>query len=287
MERALRVYFSSQLSVQDAENPVQFRAQMLLLHDDSETKDKRVDRGNDGRCVTVHQVLVGVSDAAYVTQLAVILDVWNETGTNPLLPVVGATEAAEASTPTIEGVTREFTSRERVSKVSIDILHALITVIKRGVEEASLVATTLFVDEIGGSRGLLTLLGFQQTAGSRNVAPLTLGQCLAAFTQRHTPSEPLTVGARAFSKHCARSLNGWWGQLKGNDAAKNACAVSKVRELLATATWKNVHSLPHAHATMEIRNALGYGARWDAETQAFRGLLEPPMVNGHEIKWRH
>ncbi|CAI5725306.1 unnamed protein product [Peronospora destructor] len=205
-----------------------------------------------------------MSDAAYVTQLAVILDVWNETGTNPLLLVNIAAEAAEASTQTIEGVSPVFTSRKRVIEVSIDIIHALTTVIKSGREEDILVATTSFVDEIGGSRGLLTLLGFQQSAGSRNLASLTIRQCLAAFTQRHTPSEPLTVGARAFSKHCARSSNG-----------------------CETATWKNIHSLPHAHATMEIRNALGYGARWDAETQMFRGFLEPPMINGHEIRWRH
>ncbi|CAH0475342.1 unnamed protein product [Peronospora belbahrii] len=94
------------------------------------------------------------------------------------------------------------------------------------------------VDEIGGSRGILTLLGFQQTIGSRNLAPLTLRQCLAAFKKCHTPGEQLTVGARAFSKHCARSSNGWWGELRGNDTAKNACAESKVRELLANATWK-------------------------------------------------
>jgi hypothetical protein len=143
------------------------------------------------------------------------------------------------------------------------------------------------VDELGGARGVLTLLGFQQTVGSRNMAPLTLRQCLDAFAQRHTAAEPLTVGARAFSKHCARSSSGWWGELKGNDAAKNARAESKVGELLAAATWKNVHNLPHAHATMEVRNALGYGARWDAEALAFRGFLEPPMANGHETKWRH
>ncbi|CAH0520807.1 unnamed protein product [Peronospora belbahrii] len=114
------------------------------------------------------------------------------------------------------------------------------------------------VDEIGGSRGILTLLGFQQTIGSRNLAPLTLRQCLAAFKKRHTPGEQLTVGASFQQTLCT-----------------NECDV------------EDIHILSHAHATMEIRNALGYGARWDAETKAFRGFLEPPMTNGHKIKWKH
>ncbi|RQM16598.1 hypothetical protein DD237_001284 [Peronospora effusa] len=113
-----------------------------------------------------------------------------------ILPAVTAAEAAEVPTQTIEGMTPE------VIEVSIDITHALITVIKSDLEEDILVATTSFVDEIG-------------------VEISTLRQCLAAFTQRHTATEPLTVSARAFSKHYAQSSNGWWGELKGNVLPKN------------------------------------------------------------------
>ncbi|CAH0475341.1 unnamed protein product [Peronospora belbahrii] len=94
IERALRMYFSSKLSVQDAEDPVQFRTQML--HHDDENGNERADEGDDGRSLTVHQVFVGMLDAMYVTQLAVILKVWNETSVNPLLALATTTEAAES-----------------------------------------------------------------------------------------------------------------------------------------------------------------------------------------------
>ncbi|KAE9048029.1 hypothetical protein PR003_g792 [Phytophthora rubi] len=274
IKRALHIFFSHESSVLDAEDPAQFRAQ-ILRHDDD---------GGDLPELTIDNVLVGVSKASYVYQLAVIITVWHGTGTNPLLQSSETTDAAL----TIEGVTPEFSSRSRVLALSIDFIRTFVAAVTNSEDEEDVrAATASLVDQLGGARGILTLLGFQQTVGSRNLAPLTLRQCLDAFGQRHTPTEPLTVGARAFSKHCARSASGWWEEMKGNDAAKNARAERKVRELLTAATWKNVHSLPHAHATLETRNALGYGARWDAETGAFRGFLEPPMVNGHEIKWRH
>ncbi|KAL4144285.1 hypothetical protein PRNP1_013422 [Phytophthora ramorum] len=284
IEQALRLYFSSELSVQDAEDSALFRAQML--RDDNKDTDSGVKEEGDKRTglAPVHRVLVGVSGAPYVAQLAVILYAWHETGVNPLQSI---TPDSEASAMAIEGVTPEFTSRQAVLAISVDAIRTFVAGVQRDEEENVLKATASLVGEIGGARGVLTLLGFQQTVGSRSLAPLTLHQCLAAFTQRFTPGEPLSVGARAFSKHCARSSSGWWGELKGNDAAKNERAERKVRDVLASATWKNIHSLPHAQATMEVRNALGYGARWDAETRTFRGFLEPPMVNGHETKWRH
>ncbi|KAF1775091.1 hypothetical protein GQ600_6975 [Phytophthora cactorum] len=255
IEQALRTYFSGEASVQDAEDPVQFRAQMLL-HDSDESAGSEHDDGQVATSVTADKVLAGVSGESYTAQLAVILHAWHSTGTNPLRLLSTATDEAS-----IEGVTPEFSSRLRVLELSIDVIHSFIDAVEGDADEEVLAATTTLVDGLGGARGLLTLLGFQQTVGSRTLAPLTLRQCLAAFAQRHTPGEQLTVGARAFSKHCARSSSGWWGELKGSDAAKNLRAETKVRELLATATWKNIHSLPHTHATMEIRNVLGYGAR--------------------------
>lgn len=147
---------------------------------------------------------------------------------------------------------------------------------------------TAFVERLGGARGILTLLGFRETVGSCTVCPLTREQCVAAFSQRHKKVS-LTVGARAFSKHCERSADGWWGQLRGNDEAKNRVALLKLEEILDGGVWKNVHSLPHSEITMEIRNALGFGARWTVGDGggAFRGFLEPQMENGHETRWRH
>ncbi|TDH67096.1 hypothetical protein CCR75_008245 [Bremia lactucae] len=275
IKQALRSYFCSEVSVQDAEDPALFRAQMLL-NDHSPDDDLVASTSN------VINVLVGVSAASYVAQLAVIVYAWHLTGTNPLrfVPI----ETLETS---IDTVTAEFTSQQRIFDVSFTAISSFVAAADGGDDRDTLMATTMLVNDIGGARGLLTLLGFRQTVGSRTVAPLTFHQCLAAFAERHTVREPLTVGARAFSKHCTRSLSGWWGEYKGNDAAKNIQAETKVRDLLATATWKNIHSLPHAHATMEIRNLMGYGARWDTEIFKFRGFLEPPMLNGHAIKWRH
>jgi hypothetical protein len=116
---------------------------------------------------------------------------------------------------------------------------------------------------------------------------LTKKQCIDAFLKLHTTKQKLTVGARAFSKHCQRSQNGWWGSNRGNDEAKNERALFKLYTILDHAVWKNIHSLPHALTTMEIRNELGYGVRWYIEDQSFRGFLEPQMENGHEVKWRH
>lgn len=143
-----------------------------------------------------------------------------------------------------------------------------------------------FITRIGGARGILTLLGFRETVGSRNVCPLTRAQCIDAFTQQHGRST-LTVGARAFTKHCVRSTESWWGAFRGNDAAKNRVALSKLEQILDAAVWKNIHSLPHAQVTMEVRNALGYGARWTIDDCAFRGFLEPQMPDGHASRWRH
>lgn len=145
---------------------------------------------------------------------------------------------------------------------------------------------TAFIDKIGGARGILSLLGFRETVGSRTACPLTRTQCVDAFNQRHK-SVGLTVGARAFSKHCVRSADGWWGHVRGNDDAKNRVALQKLEEILDDAVWKNVHSIPHAHVTMEVRNARGFGARWTVGDGAFRGFLEPAMAGGHETRWRH
>lgn len=32
---------------------------------------------------------------------------------------------------------------------------------------------------------------------------------------------------------------------------------------------------------------VGYGARWTADGSSFRGFLEPQMVDGHSVGWKH
>ena len=31
----------------------------------------------------------------------------------------------------------------------------------------------------------------------------------------------------------------------------------------------------------------GYGVRWSSDGKQFRGFLEPQMVDGHEVGWKH
>jgi hypothetical protein len=53
-----------------------------------------------------------------------------------------------------------------------------------------------------------------------------------------------------------------------------------------SSTWINIHGLPHNIAIVELRITEGYGIRWET-TGAFRGFLEPQMLNGHEKGWKH
>lgn len=36
-----------------------------------------------------------------------------------------------------------------------------------------------------------------------------------------------------------------------------------------------------------MRTLEGYGVRWQLEGYEFRGFLEPQMVDGHAVGWRH
>ncbi len=88
---------------------------------------------------------------------------------------------------------------------------------------------------------------------------------------------------------------------------KNDTADKKLQQLLNDVCWVNIHYLPHSLLVFEIRNRLGYGARWTADgtvrmtclcllcglsadmslPQEFRGFLEPQMADGHAAGWRH
>lgn len=104
----------------------------------------------------------------------------------------------------------------------------------------------------------------------------------------HPGSSKLTVGARALAKHSHRDLRGsFWLPLGGTEAAKNLTARQCLQRIVDTAVWLNTHCMPGGVPTFEVRTREGYGARWAADGSQFWGLLEPPMENGHEAKWRH
>lgn len=141
-----------------------------------------------------------------------------------------------------------------------------------------------------GKRGLLDLLGMRKTVGSADVWPPPRRILEETFSQKHSPetSSLLTVGARALAKHCHRDhSSSWWGASSGTEIEKNQYAFKKVSEILNGATWINIHQLPHDVMIVEARQEMGYGARWTADGQQFRGFLEPQMINGHEVGWKH
>lgn len=136
-------------------------------------------------------------------------------------------------------------------------------------------------------RGTLTLLGIRKTEGSIDEMPPCISDLLLIFNEKSGPRGSLSEGARALSKHYHRGSDRFWGDCKGNDAKKNTFADEKVREIMRGAVWLNLHLLPHNVTIFEIRNNLGYGARWGADGAQFRGFLEPQMEDGHEKGWKH
>ncbi|CAG8586788.1 16297_t:CDS:2 [Cetraspora pellucida] len=175
-------------------------------------------------------------------------------------------------------------------------------------------------------RDLNTFLGLRTTLGSAIQLPPSLPECLAAFTQRYVKkntklvrasiSNILTVGAKAFSKHCHRDTSGsFWGVCSGTEERKNEQANKVLAKILTNAAWINLHSLPHNTRVFEVRNLDGYGARWeirepqcqqlqsqlqtdsssttnsfnssDGTNIMFRGFLEPQMKDGHDKGWIH
>ena len=72
-------------------------------------------------------------------------------------------------------------------------------------------------------RGLLTMLGFRKTPGSQDIPWPSIFELKETFNRPHTvlteeqkqarknPPSKLTVGARALTKHCHRSSEGFWG----------------------------------------------------------------------------
>lgn len=154
------------------------------------------------------------------------------------------------------------------------------------------------------------LHGLAYTVGSAlGCTPPSYVDCLSSFSKPN--STGLTTGARAWTKHAHRSgspnevdSGSWWGSPRGPVAILNTRALALFDKVISSATWKNLHWLPHEVLVYEIRVPEGYGMRWScslsglaSETNsyddaslrpwAFRGFVEPMMVDGHEVGWRH
>ncbi len=136
-----------------------------------------------------------------------------------------------------------------------------------------------------GVPGILRMLNVRRTAGSaEGMFPPSHGTLLRAFNARHSKGGEeveLTVGGRAWSKHCGRDVtNGWWGAATGGAVVVNAHAEEIILRILDHATWTNLHILAHDVIVFEVRVTEGYGARWSADGSQFRGFLEPHAVYG-------
>lgn len=157
--------------------------------------------------------------------------------------------------------------------------------------------------------------GLAHTTGSAlGSTPPSLDTCLAAYLVPN--SAGLTAGSRAWSKHSHRSQpppsddsetdkrkrsSGWWGTASGPVSVINERSLALFWKVMDNATWRNLHWLPHQILVYEVRVAEGYGMRWSQDQSdhegdvgieeippwIFRGFLEPTMINGHELKWRH
>lgn len=55
---------------------------------------------------------------------------------------------------------------------------------------------------------------------------------------------------------------GWWGLCKGPVSTVNAMAFDRYERIMSTATWRNLHWLPHRVLVYEVRVEEGYGMRW-------------------------
>ncbi|GAB5364956.1 hypothetical protein AAMO2058_001014900 [Amorphochlora amoebiformis] len=139
--------------------------------------------------------------------------------------------------------------------------------------------------------GALSLLGIERTVGSMPSIPPPLPLLVQNFKRLHTINSKksgsiLTTGARAWTKHAHRCSKGFWGVIKGSEAQKNAKAFDALKRVLTDAIWLNIHKTCEG-TFLEIRNSLGYGVRWTADSVSFRGFLEPHVEGGHDVKWRH
>jgi hypothetical protein len=136
----------------------------------------------------------------------------------------------------------------------------------------------------------LMLQGMRYTVGTVIQSPPPWEILVGAFEKPWHPKDPLTIGARALSKHIHRSKSGWYGvaesEYTGTTAQKNLVARKVLDKLIENSIWFNVHSLPHAVIVFEIRVLEGFGCRWAVEGE-FRGFLEPMMKDGHQNRWRH
>lgn len=147
-----------------------------------------------------------------------VLHVWNKTGFFPIaiVPMQGFTDMTAEILDSLNQLT--------------PLVIALFTQLKQcSVPQLIENSVRSVLIELG-PRGILTMLGFRKTAGSQDIAWPDIKSLKDSFNAPHTvwtpeelarhknPPSKLTVGARALTKHCHRSSEGFWGMFRGSEA---------------------------------------------------------------------
>lgn len=155
--------------------------------------------------------------------------------------------------------------------------------------------------------GIRELLGLRTTVGTEiKCFPPDITDLIDAanqpITNKPNAKPPiLTVAGRARAKHSHRGeVDQFFGLSRGNNIEKNEAAIAIIKDMIRDAAWINIHVFGTIEAPiMEVRNKMGYGARWSADWNinsggwskpsdvVFRGFLEPQMDEGFEKGWRH
>lgn len=176
----------------------------------------------------------GYPECDFLRQINIVLHVWNKEGYYPVnfVQMQGFTDDTESSVQHLNSITHlvfqlfETLAGQGQNEQAADE-QLLLTLVKDLLLNLS-------------PRGLLTMLGFRKTAGSQDICWPAMFELKDSFNRPHTvlteeqkqtrknPASKLTVGARALTKHCNRSSEGFWGQFRGTEDQKNIDANAKL-----------------------------------------------------------
>lgn len=232
----------------------------------------------EGTCSSVRKGIVGYPSHPLYKQIAAMLQSWMENSYCPILDLPKYDLLDEQA---------YVESRATVLATITPLLDGLKTLHSMWVEEEIIHRLRQILLDLG-KRGILDLLGIRKTVGTKDLWPPSRAKLMESFSEQHSPKAELSVGARALAKHHHRDQSdAWWGNCTGTEKQKNENALNIVNNILDNATWINIHWLPQDVFVIEARVNEGYGARWTADGKQFRGFLEPQMLDGHEVGWRH
>ncbi|ELU15712.1 hypothetical protein CAPTEDRAFT_201130 [Capitella teleta] len=229
----------------------------LLSKEDVSTLQSQIDSEpheiKDGIC--------GYPGEPLYAQLAAIFHLWAETGQCPLNDL-----------PSLELLDERSYVEERSH-----LIHAISPQMQRlksswrSFTERERVDLMLVILTTLGRRGLMDLLGLRKTVGSIDAWPPARSRLEETFNAKHK-----YILSERWSEGVVESTAIEMRLLLGGDTAQD------------NQESQNLKITPqHDQRILEVRQENGYGARWSADGRHFRGFLEPQMVDGHDVGWRH